>query len=154
MELILKRDWKKDTYTIGNLYINGVWFCNTVEDKDRGLRSDMSLEEIKKIKVYAQTAIPTGRYKVAMNTVSPKFNKKQFYKDLCGGKVPRLLKVPGYDGILMHVGTNANSSAGCIIVGHNKIKGGVTQSKEVFIALYEILRKAADKGEEIYITIQ
>lgn len=154
MELKLDRTWKKDTYVIGNLYIDGVWFCNTVEDKDRGLKSTMSLEEIKKIKVYAQTAIPTGRYKVTVNTVSPKFSKKQFYKTICDGKVPRLLKVPGYDGILIHCGSTANSSAGCIIVGHNKIKGGVTKSQEVFVTLYEILRKAADRGEDIYITIE
>ena len=154
MELKLERAWKKDTYTIGNLYINGVWFCNTVEDKDRGLKQTMSLEEIKKIKVYAQTAIPTGKYKVAMNTVSPKFSQKQFYKDVCGGKVPRLLNVPGYDGILMHVGTSANGSAGCILVGHNKIKGGVTNSKEVFIVLYELMKHAADRGESITITIE
>lgn len=154
MELRLERAWKKDTYTIGNLYINGVWFCNTVEDKDRGLKQTMSLEEINKIKIYSQTAIPTGKYKIAMNTVSPKFNQKQFYKDVCGGKVPRVLNVPGYDGILIHVGTKATQSAGCILVGHNKVKGGLTNSKEVFITLYELMKHASDRGESITITIE
>jgi hypothetical protein len=154
MELVLERAWPKETYTIGNLYINNTWFCHTCEDVDRGLNSSMTLEEIKKIKVYSETAIPKGKYKIAMNTVSPKFNQKQFYRDVCEGKVPRVLNVPGYDGILIHVGTKATQSAGCILVGHNKVKGGLTNSKEVFITLYEVLKRAASKGETIYLTIK
>ena len=79
MELKIVRKYKKDAYTIGNLYVNGEWFCNTCEDKDRGLKSYMSLEEIKKIKVYGETAIPAGRYIVRMDIVSPKYSAYSWY---------------------------------------------------------------------------
>lgn len=157
MEIKVDRSYKKDTYTIGNLYIDGVWFCNTIEDKDRGLRKDMPLEEIKAKKIYAQTAIPTGRYQVTVNVVSPKFSQKAWYKTTCNGKVPRILDVPGYDGILLHTADGANGAnqvAGCLGIGYNKIVGGVLNGKEVFTVFYEILRRASDKGEKIYITIE
>ena len=76
MKLLVKRTWKKDTYTIGILYINGVRFSETMEDMDRGLNDKMSVEEIKKKKVYGETAIPTGTYEIDMNTVSPKFKTR------------------------------------------------------------------------------
>jgi hypothetical protein len=74
MEIKLKRIARRDTYTIGKLYINDKYECDTIEDKDRGLSKDMSLEEIKSIKVYAKTAIPTGRYQIVW-TYSAKFKK-------------------------------------------------------------------------------
>lgn len=66
--------------------------------------------------------------------------KLAFYKtNANGGRVPRLLNVPGYDGILIHVGNYATQSAGCILVGINDVKGMVTHSKETFTKLYKIL---------------
>lgn len=62
----------------------------------------MSTEYIKKLKVYGETAIPTGTYNINLNTVSPKYGKKQFYIDTCKGCVPKLEKVKGYEGILIH----------------------------------------------------
>ena len=82
------------TYTIGHLYIDGVWYCNTIEDRDRGLTQDMPLSEIKKIKVKSQTAIPRGKYMVTLNVISPKFFKKTYYNNFCGSKLPRLIDVP------------------------------------------------------------
>ena len=73
MKLLLKRIAKQKTYTIGKLYIDGVYECDTLEDTDRGLSDDMSIAEIKKKKVYGQTAIPTGTYEINMDVVSPKF---------------------------------------------------------------------------------
>ena len=73
MEILLKRIAKKPNYTIGKLYIDGKYFCDTLEDKDRGLLQSMTENEILKIKVKDQTAIPTGKYKIDMNTVSPRF---------------------------------------------------------------------------------
>lgn len=128
MKLTLNRKYKKDTYSIGKLYIDGVYFSDTVEDKDRGLTDKDSLSKIKATKVYAKTAIPLGTYKVTMGVISPKFSKKAYYKSFCNGRMPRLLNVKGFDGILIHRGSNADSSAGCIIVGKNTIKGGVTDS--------------------------
>ena len=154
LELLLDRKYKKETYTIGNLYVDGEWFCNTLEDKDRGLKSSMSLEEINKIKVYAETAIPAGRYKVTMDVVSPKYNRVKWYKDNFGGRMPRLENVKGFSGILIHPGTTAVDSAGCIIVGLNKIKGNVLESRATFTKLWKILEQARKAGKTIYLTVK
>lgn len=150
MELLLKRIAKKDTYTIGKLYVDGKYVADTLEDKDRGLRQDMSLEEIKKIKVYGQTAIPTGTYKIDMNTVSPKFKNRSWAKPW-EGKLPRLRDVPGYEGVLLHVGNQAQDSLGCVLVGQNKVKGQVINSTATFSKLMSILLKDRDN---ITITIE
>lgn len=161
MEIIVDRKWKKPTYTISNLTINGEWFCNVIEDTDRNLDSSMSSSYIKKIKDVnkngknddAITAIPRGTYKVTIDIVSPTFSKKSFYKSSCNGKVPRLLNVPGFDGILIHAGVSEKSTAGCLIIGLNKIKGQVTNSQETFIKFYNRLKEADNKGETITIKI-
>ena len=148
MEILVERKWKKDNYTIGNLYINGKWFSNTLEDKDRGLKDSMSLTEIKAIKKPKITAIPTGTYEVTLNVVSPKFSKYPFYNSINGGRVPRLLNVKGFEGILIHVmdgPKGAELSEGCIGVGRNLIKGGLLQGKEYYKKLYDILKNSKDK---------
>ena len=153
MKLLLKRIAKMEKYTIGDLYIDGEWFSNTLEDTDRGLTSSMIKGEIAKIKVYGKTAIPTGTYKINMNVVSPKFSKYTFYKNVCNGKLPRLMNVPGFDGILIHVGEGKEGhklTSGCILVGNNTIVGGLTNSRETFKKLYQELKKSKD----ITITIQ
>lgn len=153
MELLLSRDYKKDKYTIGRLYINGKFFCNTLEDKDRNLNSDMNESQIKGLKVYGETAIPIGTYTIDMNTISPKFKDRSWAKPY-GGKLPRLLNVKGFEGILIHTGNTAKDSLGCIIVGLNTKKGMVTNSTEYFHKLMKILLTAKTKGEEIKITIK
>lgn len=152
MQILVKRIAKKATYTIGKLYINGKYFCDTIEDTDRGLTSDMSLNKIRSIKVPSETAIPTGTYTVTLNVVSPRLSKKQFYRDYAnGGRVPRLIDVKGYDGVLIHVGNTALDSSGCLLVGENKRVGEVINSKETFKKLYKELLK--DKNN-IKLTIQ
>lgn len=152
MQILVKRIAKKATYTIGKLYINGKYFCDTIEDKDRGLTSDMSLNKIRSLKVPSETAIPTGTYTVTLNVVSPRLSKKQFYRDYAnGGRVPRLIDVKGYDGVLIHVGNTALDSSGCLLVGENKRVGEVINSKETFKKLYKELLK--DKNN-IKLTIQ
>ena len=154
MELTLERRWKKDTYTIGVLSVDGKYFCETVEDRDRGLSSDMPLNKIKRIKVYGKTAIPTGRYRIDMNTVSPKFKNRVWAKKY-GGIVPRLLSVPCFGGTLIHVGNTEVDSLGCILVGENKVKGKVINSAATFRRLMdEYMVPAAERKEEIYITIK
>ena len=153
MKLRLDRKYKKATYSIGKLYVDGVYFCDTVEDKDRGLTDKDSLEKIKATKVYAKTAIPTGIYKITMSVISPKFSQKPYYKAFCNGKLPRILNVKGFDGILIHKGSNADSSAGCIIVGKNTVVGGVTNSQFYFEKLYKLLAEAQQRGEQIEIEI-
>lgn len=155
MKLLLERKYKKDTYTIGKLYIDGAYFCDTIEDKDRGLKSTMSIAEIKKIKKPSITAIPTGTYTVTMNVISPKYSKVDWYVKNCNGaRMPRLLNVNGYDGVLIHTGNSAQDSDGCILVGKNDVVGKVTKSKEYFIQLYSKLSQANKKGESISITIK
>ena len=142
MKLTLKRIAKRDTYTIGNLYIDGKFFCNTIEDKDRGLDQSMTDEEILKIKVPNETAIPTGTYKITLNVVSPKYSQRSFYqKNANKGRVPRLLDVKGFAGVLIHCGNLASDSSGCILVGLNTKVGMVTDSKNTFIKLYKELLK-------------
>ena len=108
MNILVDRKWKKDTYTIGRLYINGQMFCNTMEDKDRGLKSNMPESKIKEVKVAALTAIPTGSYILSMNTISPKYSLKPWYFTNCdGGRMPRIEDVPGWSGVLIHPGNTA-----------------------------------------------
>lgn len=154
LELLLDRKYKNETYTIGNLYVDGEWFCNALEDKDRGLSQTMSLEEIKETKVYGETAIPTGRYEVRMDIVSPKYNGVKWYKDNFGGRMPRLESVKGFSGILIHSGNTALDSNGCILVGMNKAKGKVLDSRATFQKLWKILEQARKAGKTIYLTVQ
>lgn len=142
------RSFCGDRYTISHIYIDGKYFCDAIEDKDRGLTSEMTEAEIRKKKVYAQTAIPYGKYTVTIDIVSPKMSQRAVYNPI-RAKVPRLLNVKGFDGILVHIGTTEKSSAGCIIVGKNTIKGRVTDSNKVFFALYALMQKARAKNEPI-----
>lgn len=154
MKIEVERRWKKETYTIGRLYVDGVYFCNTLEDKSRRLKQTDSLFFIKQRKVYGETAIPTGTYTIAMNVTSPKYSASAWYWQLCKGKVPRLMNVPGWEGVLIHTGNNALQTYGCILVGKNTKVGQLTESKATFKALYKEMKKAYDEGEEITITIE
>lgn len=154
MELKLKRIAKKNGYTIGKLSINGKYFCDTLEDSDRGLDSSMSLDVLKHKKLAHITAIPTGRYQVTMNVISPRLSKSKFYKQYGGGRVPRLLNVPAYEGILIHCGNTAKDTDGCILVGKNKQVGMVLDSKITYSNLYPLLEAAYKHNERIFITVE
>ena len=117
IKLKLKRIYKGPKYTIGKLFINDEYFCDTIEDRDRGLKSTMSDEYIRKKKVYAETAIPTGTYKIEM-TYSNRFKRI----------LPLLVGVKGFSGIRIHRGNTDLDSSGCIIVGENKVVGKVINS--------------------------
>lgn len=153
MKLLVDRKWKKATYTIGRLYVDDVFFCNTLEDRDRGLRQIDAIGVIQSRKVYGETAIPTGTYPVAMNVTSPKYAAVPFYWQLCQGKMPRLLSVKGFDGILIHPGNNPLQTLGCLLVGKNTKVGQLTESKATFEKLYKQMKAAYDKGEDITIEI-
>lgn len=152
MELLLERKYKKSEYTIGRLYIDGKFFCNTMEDTDRGLTQTTPINDIRRIKVYSRTAIPTGTYKITLDVVSPKYSSRQQYKAI-DGKLPRLLDVPGFEGILIHIGNTHVDTSGCILVGHNKARGQVVNSTSTFNELYSLLLDRKKKGEEIFIKI-
>ena len=141
MEILLIRKYKKPTYTVGNLYINGKWIANTLEDVDRNLNSSMSVEQIKAIKKPNETAIPTGTYEVTLDIFSPKFGNKSFYKKTCNGKLPRILNVKGFDGVLIHCGNTNLDTSGCVLIGRNLEKGKVLKSQETFEKLYKVLKE-------------
>ena len=134
MKLRLERLWKKPAYTVGRLFVNGKFFCNTLEDTVR----DLSNEK----KVYGKTAIPYGEYKVVYNW-SPKF----------GRNLPRLLNVPAFEGILIHPGNTADDSAGCILVGRNTEVGRLTESRYTSDKLNVLIEDAQRGGESITIEI-
>ena len=150
MELEIKRIARRETYTVGRLYIDGKYFCDTLEDKDRGLRQDMPTAVIRATKRKGITAIPTGRYRVTLAVQSPKFSKRAIYQ-FCNGYLPRLINVPGYDGVLIHIGNTARDTEGCLLVGRNTQVGKVLDSRKTFIELYDRLLGAKD---DIYIKIE
>ena len=117
MKLTLKRIALRQTYTIGKLYIDGVYFCDTIEDKVVDVDKSGKFEGNEK-KVYGESAIPYGIYKVIV-TLSPRF--KRF--------LPEIINVPNFDFIRIHAGNTAKDSHGCIIVGQNKEVGKVLNSR-------------------------
>lgn len=152
MKLQLTRIALRPTYTIGRLLIDGERFCDTLEDKVRDTNKDGDLLDEGEQKVYGQTAIPYGTYGVTLNVQSPKYSKRKAY-DFCKGYLPRLLDVPHFEGILIHIGNKPEDSAGCILVGENKVVGGLINSTATFTRLYGRLKAAADRGEKIEIEI-
>lgn len=129
MEIKLVRIAFKSTYTIGKLYVDGKYFCDTIEDKDRGLDNSMTANEILKRKVKGQTAIPTGHYNIDI-TYSPKYKRM----------MPLLLDVKGFSGIRIHSGNTAKDTEGCLIVGRNKQVGMVLESRDTYQRLFEMMQ--------------
>lgn len=154
MEILVYRKWKKADYTVGRMSIDGTLICNTMEDTDRGLDEGMEDWQIRNKKIPNRTAIPTGRYEIDMDTVSPKFSQKEFYMQVCDGKLPRLKNVKGFTGILLHCGADHSHSSGCLLLGLNKVRGKLTDTKETFKKVYALMKEAHDRGEKIYITIE
>lgn len=142
MKIQLHRKWLRKGYSIGILYVNGTRICETLEDEDRGLSENMPLDEIRKRKVYGETAIPIGCYKVTY-TYSPRFKKK----------LPLLNGVPGYDGIRIHSGNKAKDTEGCILCGRNTEVGTVTNSRYWTNKVIAMIERACKEKEEITITI-
>lgn len=134
MKLKLERRFLKPEYTIGRLFLDGVYFCDTLEDRVRDLTHEK--------KVPGQTAIPAGKYEVIVN-ISPRFKRK----------LPRLLDVPGFEGILIHRGNTAADTAGCILVGENRAMGKVVNSTPYELKLTAMIERVQTAGEEITIEI-
>lgn len=145
LNLYLFRTHLKDKYTIGNLYhtlsdcknknmniLSKGYLCDTLEDTFRG-------NNLLNKKIAGETCIPEGNYKVVI-TYSPKFKKY----------LPELLDVPFFSGIRIHSGSSAKDSAGCILVGKNKIVGMLVDSFLTMIGVQSLIEKA----DECYITIR
>ena len=143
MKLTIKRTITRNSYTLGKLYIDGVYFCDTLEDKDRGLTQDMNIGQIQLLKINGETAIPKGIYKVTLDVISPKFSKYPFYMETCKGKLPRLIDVKGYEGVLIHVADGPKRDSliqGCIGVGNLSAEEYLMNGKKVFAELYNKLK--------------
>ncbi|MBQ8888245.1 MAG: hypothetical protein IJY59_02000 [Bacteroidaceae bacterium] len=141
MELKLIRHWPKATYTIGRLYIDGKYFCDTLEDRVVDVNRNGTFDGAEK-KVYAESAIPYGLYRIEY-THSPRF----------GRKLPRLINVPSFTGILIHPGNTAKDSAGCILVGKNTKVSKLTQSANTSRNLNKLIDAAIKNGETVTIEI-
>ncbi|OFX52361.1 MAG: hypothetical protein A2066_00280 [Bacteroidetes bacterium GWB2_41_8] len=122
MKITLKRIAYRPTYTIGKLYIDGKYFCDTLEDTKR------------EVKIMHETCIPAGSYQVTVN-MSNRFKRL----------MPLLLNVPGFEGIRIHNGSTAAHTSGCILVGKNSIVGQLTESKATFENLFKLLQSTKDK---------
>lgn len=134
MRITLLRIANRPTYCIGKLYIDGEYFCDTIEDIDRGLDDKMTVEEILKKKIKGQTAIPTGIYTVLL-TYSQKYKKA----------MPLVDGVKGYSGIRIHSGNTSKDTEGCLIVGRNTKVGMVTESRKMYNALFRELVKTNER---------
>lgn len=138
MKMELHRKYRKSGYTIGILYINGRFICNTLEDTDRGLTDKMSANEIAAVKVKGKTAIPTGTYPVMMS-YSPRFKKQ----------MPLICGVKGFEGIRIHSGNSAEDTEGCILCGKNTEVGRITNSKQWTEKVYDYIRGGLKQGVTI-----
>ena len=110
LQLKLERRWPTENYTIGRFYVNGEFWCNTLEPKVRDLTKEK--------KVPGKTAIPAGTYEVII-TYSQKFKRR----------LPILLNVPDFTGVRIHSGNKVEDTEACILPGENKKKGMVLNSK-------------------------
>lgn len=137
--LVLKREKRTKQSTIGSLFVNNKFFCYSLEDYDRDANKDGDLNDSGEAKVYGETAIPAGTYKMIVN-MSP--SKKRI--------LPRILNVPGFDGILMHRGNTKKDSYGCILVGYQRGDDFIGTSKKA----EEDLVKELQKYTEIEIKIE
>ncbi len=126
MKLTLERKVFNATSTEGNLLIDGKWFCHTIEDVTRAEPGQWKNE----LKVYGKTAIPYGTYPVLV-TKSNRFKRM----------LPGILKVPDFEGIRIHNGTNESSSEGCIIVSYKATKGALINDKTAMNDLCKLIEK-------------
>ena len=135
MKLTLKRIALRSTYTIGRLYVDGDYFCDTLEDTVRDLNKDGKFDNGEK-KVYAKTAIPYGTYEIKW-TYSPRFKKY----------TPQLMNVPSFEGIRIHSGNSNTDTEGCLLLGENKKVGMVLNSRATINKFYPLIKEACSKGK-------
>lgn len=135
MKLTLKRIALRPTYTIGKLYIDDVYFCDTIEDTVRDLNKNGKFDNGEK-KIHSKTAIPYGTYEIKW-TYSPRFKKY----------TPQLMNVPSFEGIRIHAGNTSADTEGCLILGKNKQVGKVLNSRDTINKFYQIIKEACSNGK-------
>ena len=142
MLITIDRAWKRESYTMSRLFVDGEKFCNAIEDTDRGLYHGMSREDVLAKKVKGATAIPRGTYNV-IYTYSPRFKRK----------LPLIENVTGYEGVRIHPGNTAKDTEGCILVGQNLKVGMVLNSREWTEKLITKMQTAWSNGEKVKLKI-
>lgn len=142
MLITIDRAWKRESYTMSRLFVDGEKFCNALEDADRGLYQGMCREYVLAKKVKGATAIPRGTYNV-IYTYSPRFKRK----------LPLIENVTGYEGVRIHPGNTAKDTEGCILVGQNLKVGMVLNSREWTEKLITKMQTAWSKGEKVKLKI-
>ena len=135
MKLTLNRIALRQTYTIGKLYIDGKYFCDTLEDTVRDTNKSGKFDNGEK-KVKGKTAIPYGTYEIKW-TYSPRFKKY----------TPQLMNVPSFEGIRIHSGNSNTDTEGCLLLGENKKVGMVLNSRATINKFYPLIKKACSKGK-------
>lgn len=143
MEILLIRENFTKDYTEGSLFINGAFTCSTIEDCDRNLTDNMSVDDILSKKVYGKTCIPTGRYRVVID-----------YSNKYGKNLIHILNVKGFDGIRIHSLNSAEDSLGCIGPGIRTAQGWVSKSRDTYKIIHSKVEEALKRGDEVFITIK
>ena len=141
MNLTLKRLNLTPNYTEGELYVNGVYFCKTLEDTNRDLNKNGQFDNNEK-KVYGETCIPYGKYKVILS-YSPKFKRE----------LPEILEVPDFQGIRIHRGNKIADTLGCVLCGEKVKNGYLSNSTPYEIKLVELFKQAKSRNEESFLEI-
>lgn len=141
MEIEVIRKKFNDNCTLGELLVDGLFFCYTLEDIDRDLMQSDTPEYIKKVKVNGQTAIPYGRYEVSI-TFSNRFHKP----------LPLIMAVPGFEGIRIHSGNKSTDTEGCLLVGEVMKEDEIQDSRKAFRKLFTLIQEELLKSK-VYILI-
>ena len=141
MNLTLKRLNLTPNYTEGELYVNGVYFCKTLEDTNRDLNKNGQFDNNEK-KVYGETWIPYGKYKGILS-YSPKFKRE----------LPEILEVPDFQGIRIHRGNKISDTLGCVLCGEKVKNGYLSNSTPYEIKLVELFKQAKSRNEESFLEI-
>lgn len=152
MKIEIKRCERTDRYTMGRLFVDGDYLCDTLENTDRDYNRNGLFDLPDEMKIAGLTAVPYGFYRVRLDVISPRFARKRGYESI-GARMPRLVDVPGFSGVLLHPGNTVADTAGCILVGHRCGAGRLTRSRQAFFNLYERMQKAVDAGQELELTI-
>lgn len=142
MRIRLERIARKEGYTIGRVYVDGEYLCDSLEDRDRGLTDTMTETAIAAVKVKGRTAIPTGTYGMVM-TWSPRFRKN----------LPLVCGVKGFEGIRVHSGNGPEDTEGCILLGRNRVAGRVLDSRVTCETFNAMVQQAILRGEKVTLEV-
>lgn len=138
MKIELRREFFSDESTIGRLYIDGHYFCYTLEDTCREING----KTFPGCKVQNETAIPRGEYQVIIDY------SQHFHREL-----PHILNVPYFDGVRIHAGNSARDTEGCVLLGRTRNVNWIGQSQAAFIEFFDKFEQAYNHHEGITILI-